>query len=646
MMAATYQNGFANRLFTIISYGMGMFARLQRLRQLIAFAVMLCAMMWASTAQAQNCGQATSQGTAPASWQTYCWLNFTNYNDATARTAAGQNLTFTLPDGSVLSLNARVTGNTASTAYNAVTAPSWTGAAVGNSAFIGIPGRPVLYTAAAGTRTITLSNITITPPAGASATLYSFVVADAESSNQNEALQITTNGGGWQLLDSVPPASGSTFPPLTGLGTSTANITGTGGTVGAYIVGSNSPTSVSVETTAGGLQGVMFAIRFATIRLQSTILGTRLNANDQFQYQIASTTTLATITGGTTSGSGNGPFSTPALNMAAGAAITLRQSMAAGSVSTLTQYATTLTCVNAAGTTRANLPNNTVTTSLNIGQLEFGESLVCTFTTGAQPRVRLRKLLGSGGRRFSGDQFTIRIREGETVVATRTTTGNGGTVNNGDTGLVQLVSGPVYTLDEIAAGTASLANYTAAMACTNATAGSATVLPTTVGGGITLRPGDSITCTITNTRSQTAELVIVKSSTVISDPVNGTVNPKLIPGAIVEYSITVRNVGVAQPDTASIIMTDIMPAEMAFATGTPVTFTNGSPTSGLSAFNAATMVRFSSATGGTAPYTYTPVGPFDPSVRGIQITPAGRMNAATSGTNQPSFTIRFRAQVQ
>lgn len=645
-MAATHQSGFANRLFTMISYGGSMFLRPQRLRQLIAFALMLCAMMWASTAQAQNCGQATTQGTAPASWQTYCWLNFTNYNDSTARTAAGQNLTFTLPDGSVLSLNARVTGNTATTAYNAVTAPSWTGAAVGNSAFVGIPGRPVIYTAAAGTRTITLSNISVAPPAGASATLYSFVVADAESSNDNEALRITTNGGGWQLLDSVPPSSGSTFPPMTGLGSGTVNITGVSGTVGAYIVGSNSPTSVTVETTAGGLQGVMFAIRFATIRLQSTILGARLNANDQFQFQIASTATTATITGGVTSGAGNGPFSTPALNMAAGAAITLRQSMATGSVSTLAQYATTLTCVNAAGTTRTNLPNNMATTNLNIGQLEFGESLVCTFTTGAQPRLRLRKLLGNNGRRFTGDQFTVRINQGTTVVASSTTTGTGGTVNNGDTGLVQLVSGSAYTLDEIAAGTGSLANYTAAMACTNATTGSATVLPTTVGGGIILRPGDSVTCSITNTRSQTAELVIVKSSTVISDPVNGTVNPKLIPGAIVEYSITVRNVGVGTVDSSSIIMTDIMPPEMAFATGTPVTFTNGSPTSGLSTFNAATMVRFSSAAGGTAPYTYTPVGAFDANVRGIRIAPTGTMNAATSGTSQPSFTIRFRARMQ
>jgi uncharacterized repeat protein (TIGR01451 family) len=133
---------------------------------------------------------------------------------------------------------------------------------------------------------------------------------------------------------------------------------------------------------------------------------------------------------------------------------------------------------------------------------------------------------------------------------------------------------------------------------------------------------------------------------VISDPVNGTTNPKAIPGAVVEYAITVRNVGAGTVDASSIVLLDVMPAEMAFAVGTPVTFTNGTPTSGLGTFNANTMVSYSQASGGAAPYTYTPTGSFDANVRGIRIAPTGTMNAATSATNQPSFTIRFRAQVR
>lgn len=628
----------------MISYGTDMAMGMFRLRRLLAVMLMACGLMWASSAQAQNCGQATVQGTAPANWQTYCWLNLTNYNDATARTTAGQNLSFALPDGSTLSFNVRVTGGTG-TAYNAVAAPSWTGAAVGNSAFIGIPGRPVLYTASAGTRTVTLSGITIIPPAGASASVYSFIVADAESSNQSESLRMTTNGGAWQLLDSVPPISGSQFPTLAGVGSSTVNVTGVAGTVGGYILGSNAPTSVSVETVAGGLQGIMFAVRFASIRLQTTIAGPRVAAADQFQFEILSTTNDALITSGTTSGTGGGPFSTAQIVMSAGLPLTVRETMASGSASTLAQYGTSLTCVNTTGPTRASLPTNLAVTSFDLGQLEFGEALVCTFTNGAYPRLTLRKALGGGGRRFSGDQFTVRIMDGETVVASSTTTGSGGTVNGGNTGAVQLVAGQAYTLDEIAAGSANLGNYTAELDCTNSTSGTGTALPGSLPGIITPQLGDVITCIITNSRLGTAVLVVEKTSTVISDPVNGTINPKLIPGAIVEYAIEVRNVGTSRTDSNSIVIIDDMPANLAFVPGTPVTFTNGSPSSGLGTFNAGTMVSYS-ATGVAGPFTYTPSGAADPDVRAIRIAPSGRMSSASSGTSQPSFTIRFRAQVQ
>ena len=43
---------------------------------------------------------------------------------------------------------------------------------------------------------------------------------------------------------------------------------------------------------------------------------------------------------------------------------------------------------------------------------------------------------------------------------------------------------------------------------------------------------------------------------------------------------------------------------------------------------------------------YTPTGTFDPRVTGIRIAPTGTMAAATGATTQPSFTIRFRAQVE
>lgn len=634
----------ANRVFTMRRYQARMVASRFALRRWLAALLMICGLMWSAGAQAQDCAQAGTQGTAPASWQTYCWLNLTSYDDAAARSASGQTMTFALPDGSVLRFNIKVNGTTQ--AYAAVTAPSWSGAAVGNTAFMNIPGRPVLYTSAAGNRTISITGISVTPPSGGAATVYSFVVADGESTNDGEWLKLATNGGNWQLLDSVPPSSGSAYPTLSGTNTTAVNITGVAGTVGAYILGSNSPTSVSIETQASGLQGVMFAIRFASIRLQTTILGTRLNTADQFQYQIASTASGAAMNTGTTSGTGNGAFTLAPLNMSAGLGLTLRISMASGSVSTLSQYSSTLTCTNSAGTTRSDLPSNTLTTSRDIGQLQFGESLVCNFNVGAPPRLRVLKALGSGGRRFSTDQFTVRIMNGSAVFASSTTTGSSGTITagTGDTTLTVVTASQSYTVDEAASGTTVLGNYTATLGCTNATTGSTTALPTTVGGAITLRPGDSVTCTITNTRKAMALLQINKTSAVISDPVNGTVNPKLIPGAVVEYTITVRNVGAGAVDASTVVVLDVMPAEMAFAVTSPVTFTNGTTSSGLTFTTA--NVTYSQAPGGIAPYTYTPTGTYDGRVTGIRIAPTGTMPAATSGTAQPSFTIRFRAQVE
>lgn len=373
--------------------------------------------------------------------------------------------------------------------------------------------------------------------------MFAFVVADGESSNGGESLQMTTNGGAWQLLDATPPISGNTFPTLAGIGTATATISGVGGTVGAHIIGSNSPTIVTVQTQAGGLQGVMFAVRFASIRLQKVISGPRIAAADQFRIEIVNNRTGAVTGANTTSGTASGPFGAPPLVMSAGLPVTLRETMASGSTSTLAQYRSELTCVNTNGPTRPALPANDVTTSFNIGELRFGEVITCTSTNAAHPRVRLRKVMGENGRRFPGDQFTVRIREGTTIVAQSTTAGSNSTVTAGDTGFVQLEAGTAYTLDEIAAGTGNLGNYSAGISCTNSTGGTGTTLPTAVPGPITPRLGDAITCTITNTRLTTAVLVIEKSSVVISDPQNGTTNAKAIPGAIIEYAIRVRNVG-------------------------------------------------------------------------------------------------------
>ena len=602
------------------------------------FALWLC--LSSTPAYAQSCAPASTQGTAPSGWETYCWLDFSSYNDTTARSGAGQNFSFNLNDGSVLSFNLKATPTTQA-AFSAISAPSWTGAAVGNSAFISIPGRPVLYTSTAGSRSLVFSAIMITPPPGAPAvTAYSFVAADAESTNDSENLQFVTNGSRWQILDQVNPISGNIYPTITGTGTNTFTETGVAGTVGGYIVGTNSPTTVTVNMQAGGLQGAMFAVRFASIRLRKTITGARVDPADQFNFRVTATSSGTVLANGTTTGTGNGPFTAAALSLASGISLTLSETMASGSVSALSKYQGRLTCTNSTTGSTTALPNNMLTTNYVFGTLQFGDAVICVFNNAAIPHIRLRKALGSN-RRFSTDQFTVRINQGTTVVASSTTTGNNSAVAGGDTGLVQLTAGTSYTLDEIIAGPGSLTQYGATLACTNAANGITSVFPTTVPGNISPVLGDILTCTITNTRlGNNATLVVTKTSTVLSDGVSGA-NPKALPGARVRYTISIQNTGNIAVDANSIVITDPFPTNFTFDASTPITMNTG--TSGLAAFNQGTMVTYSSQASGGAPYT-APLGSgYNSALRGLRFQPSGTM-AAASTAGSSTFSFSFTGQ--
>ena len=341
---------------------------------------------------ANTCSSAASPGLAPSDWRSYCWLDFSGFNATTANANAGQNFSFTLGDGSTLTLNLRATTKN----LNAVAAPSWSGSAVGNSAYIGIPGTPVLYTTAGGSVTVTLRNITITPPGGVTASGgWAIVAADAESTNNGESVSFTTNGNGWDLMQSVPAASGSTYPTLAGQGTATVSEAGAAGTVGAYIFSSaNSPTQVSSTMVAGGLQGVMFAVRYAWVSINKTINGTRLNANDQFNYAVTATANGTTLTSGLTSGTGTGTFTATQVTIAAGYPVTVSESMAAGSASVLSSYSTSLTCTNAASGSPTVMPTAVAATSVNLGNLTYGDGVSCLFTNTAK-RPSLTVVKGS-----------------------------------------------------------------------------------------------------------------------------------------------------------------------------------------------------------------------------------------------------------
>lgn len=62
-----------------------------------------------------------------------------------------------------------------------------------------------------------------------------------------------------------------------------------------------------------------------------------------------------------------------------------------------------------------------------------------------------------------------------------------------------------------------------------------------------------------------AGLTVTKVATVIDDPINGTTDPKAIPGATIEYVITVENTGSADAD--AVVATDDLDSDVTFVTG-------------------------------------------------------------------------------
>ncbi len=134
-----------------------------------------------------------------------------------------------------------------------------------------------------------------------------------------------------------------------------------------------------------------------------------------------------------------------------------------------------------------------------------------------------------------------------------------------------------------------------------------------------------------------------KTSAPFSDPVNGTTNPKLIPGGDLIYTLTVTNSNASTLAGADLpALTDLLPPNVTFYNGDiddggPLTgnfeFVPG--TSGLSL--AAGNVTYTNNNGST--YAYTPAAGYDAAVDGVRYAPTGTFNANSS------FSIRFRTRI-
>jgi hypothetical protein len=162
-------------------------------------------------------------------------------------------------------------------------------------------------------------------------------------------------------------------------------------------------------------------------------------------------------------------------------------------------------------------------------------SLFAPYLVDVTPTLSVQKALGASGRVNSGDQFTVQIvKNGVSVVnptTNSTTTGNGGTVNRGSgtTGETALVSGTLYTINEVASGSANLGQYISTLTCIDATSGANKALA--LNTAFSLQANEAISCTLTNTAKPVAAATLQIRQSVLSP-----VPPNLLPPYTFQYT--------------------------------------------------------------------------------------------------------------
>lgn len=148
------------------------------------------------------------------------------------------------------------------------------------------------------------------------------------------------------------------------------------------------------------------------------------------------------------------------------------------------------------------------------------------------------------------------------------------------------------------------------------------------------------------------DLAVTKSSTAVNDFINPQANAKALPGALIEYAITVENPNDFDIDTSSLVVTDRTPEGLALcvtditAPGSgPVAFADGTTPSNLvygytSLMSSGDSLEFSDDLGATWDYAPAPaVDGCDPAITHFRIRPSGAMAGGSS------FSINARYKI-
>ncbi len=249
-----------------------------------------------------------------------------------------------------------------------------------------------------------------------------------------------------------------------------------------------------------------------TITVAKTITS-RFNSADQFTVNlrtggVTGTSVAAAATSGTALTATSSAFLATA-----GTTYTVTETASGGG--SLTNYAKSIVCTDSTGLT-SGLPNGAFDPATGASVVPaVGAKITCQVTnTPNRASLTVTKQITGGGRINAGDQFTLQIKQGTTVLSSppsATTAGTGSTVNpgTGTTGTYTTAPG-TYRISEVASGGTNLTLYTKTVSCTDANGVQTTGLPTAVDTDFTLLAGAALTCTVTNASPPAPTLTVTK----------------------------------------------------------------------------------------------------------------------------------------
>jgi uncharacterized repeat protein (TIGR01451 family) len=362
----------------------------------------------ASAGTAASCGYGTDGPFA----SNLCWFDMSDYDDAQARSASGQQMSVGLQGGYTVEFTIKsepVAGAETHAGVESRTVPLEPRFAFGSTesgggragGYIGTPGEPALYSIDQGDANgveLTLSDITVEDASGAAVTGYRFVIADAENNIDGENFTWTSD----QPLDLVgvlnSAAPTGCEDSLTGLGTTSVTCTGTGGEPGLpnpqydnVIVGADTPSQIGLSMTTFARSAIAFAIMTSKIEVRKSVAG-RSRSGDSFDVSATSPegSTIATASTGPSNSASTGELTVlPRTN---GASYTLSEAPTPGSGTQFSEYSRDWTCTNN-GAPDPSLPSG-AGRSVQVSP-EVGDDIQCTVTNtplpAGAPRLRLSK---------------------------------------------------------------------------------------------------------------------------------------------------------------------------------------------------------------------------------------------------------------